>query len=114
MLDWLNQQPGVFAFKVNTTGVYDPIQGTFRTIKNRHVHRGTSDIVGIAFGRFFCIEVKTDTGLKRLLQRPSPHEIRQVEFIQRVIKYNGFAIVACTLEQVMTFVHDMRTLASIQ
>lgn len=42
-LSWLHAR-NIFAFRVNNTGVYDPIQKTFRTF---HGLRGVADILGI-------------------------------------------------------------------
>lgn len=63
---WLNLQPGVFAFKVNTGGVYDVAKGLFRKNKNRHIRLGTADVIcsisvaGVPV--FAAFEIKTQTG----------------------------------------------------
>ena len=58
ILDYLSMLPHTFAFKVNTTGISDPIRKVYRTNANKHCHNGTSDILGTCKGKFFAIEVK--------------------------------------------------------
>lgn len=58
ILNFLNSVPNVFAFKVNTVGTFDPRKRVFRTNKNPHLHNGTSDIIGCAWGKCFAMEVK--------------------------------------------------------
>ena len=82
ILDWLNTIKGCFAFKVNTTGIYDPKKRILRKITNPHIHKGTSDILGLYRGRFFAIEVKHGYG------KPSK---QQKLFITRVVSNGGVA-----------------------
>lgn len=49
-LSWLHAR-NIFAFRVNNTGVYDPIQKTFRTF---HGLRGVADILGIVPQDVLC------------------------------------------------------------
>jgi penicillin-binding protein-related factor A (putative recombinase) len=79
ILDWLNSLDKCFAFKINTTGVYDPKKKVFRKNNGKHLHNGTSDIIGEIDGRFFAIEVKYG------YNKPSEN---QIKFIER-IKDNG-------------------------
>ena len=58
ILDYLATIKGVFAFKINTTGIYDPKRKVFRKNSNPHCHNGTADILGTCNGVFFAIEVK--------------------------------------------------------
>jgi hypothetical protein len=113
ILDWLNLQPGIFAFKVNTTGVYDTARKCFRTIKNPHIHKGTSDIIGCKNGRFFAIEVKTPKAHKKIIKSvpgsfiPSSHEVNQAQFLCRIMKKGGFAMFASSLDKVISFIKSM-------
>lgn len=96
ILTWLNHQPGVFAFKINTVGIWDPTKKLFRRNKNPHVHKGTSDIMGLKNGQFFAIEVKTSTTIKK----PSPE---QISFLGTITKQGGKGIFACCLNDVIAF-----------
>lgn len=114
ILDWLNLQPGIFAFKVNTTGIWDTKRKVFRTIKNKHIHRGTSDIIGTKYGKFFAIEVKTLKQYKELSglnyskgDKVNPRYDEQVYFLHRVCLMGGEGIFACNLDQVIAFVESM-------
>jgi len=89
LLEWLNYQRGCFAWKNNSMGVYDPIKKTFRTNKNKYVHNGVSDILGIYKGRLLAVEVKTSKGVVSRAQQI---------FIDRVIKEGGIAGVARSLQ----------------
>lgn len=79
ILDWLNSIEECFAFKVNTTGIFDPKKRVFRKNKNPHIHNGTADILGELRGKFFAIEVKAGYG--------KPSENQKI-FLSR-IKENG-------------------------
>src|ERR1700679_1178875 len=62
LLRWVNRQPGIFAFKVNTVGIYDPVKKLYRKNWNPYIIKGTHDIIGICYGKFFSIEVKSSSG----------------------------------------------------
>lgn len=104
ILNWLNYQPQIFAFKINTTGTFDPTRKVFRTIKNRHIHKGTADILGVKNGKFFAIEVKTPASYKRSFKNPAQRDLDQTRFIERVKVAQGYGIKVCTLEQVIEFI----------
>jgi len=104
ILTWLNYQPGIMAFKVNTVGIYDPRRGIFRRILNPFIHKGTSDIIGLCNGTFFCIEVKTKTRLREVTDE-------QVRFIEQVKGRGGFGMVATSLAQVERFIHSIRQIS---
>lgn len=71
---------GVFAFRVNTTGVYDPKRGVFRSF---HGLRGVSDILGVLpGGRFLAVECKV--GRNKLSDE-------QQFFIDRILGMGGVA-----------------------
>jgi penicillin-binding protein-related factor A (putative recombinase) len=94
ILQWLNAQADIFAFKINTVGIFDTVRKVYRKNLNPHVHVGTSDIVGCCRGFFFAFEVKTPSAFKRKIPDA------QARFIDRVRLYDGMAHVVCSLEQV--------------
>lgn len=59
-LDWLLKEARFFAWRSNTTGVFDRELGFFRTGPKR----GISDIIAVAppMGRIIGVEVKSATG----------------------------------------------------
>jgi hypothetical protein len=65
ILDFLKYKPGVFAFKVNTMGVFDKARGVYRSV-SKNVIRGTPDIIAClsvkGVGVFIGLEVKSDKG----------------------------------------------------
>lgn len=85
ILKYLNILPGTFAWKNNTTGVYDEKRGCYRRQQNKWAINGVSDILGIRHGRLLAIEVKTPSG--KVTQE-------QQQFIDRVNKEGGIAGVA--------------------
>lgn len=101
ILKWLNFQKGVFAFKINTTGIYDPTRNVFRTITNPFIHKGCSDILGIARHQMIAIEVKTPEALEKLQRKPTPHYLRQLAFLQEIRKQGGVTLVASSLGTVI-------------
>lgn len=101
ILEWLNYQPGVMAFKINTTGIYDPKRQVFRRILNPFIHLGTSDILGLCNGTFFCIEVKTPKRLRQVTDE-------QWRFLEQVKSRGGYGIVASSLNEVEAFIYSVR------
>lgn len=101
ILTWLNYQPGIMAFKINTVGIYDAKRMIFRKILNPFIHKGTSDIIGLCNGTFFCIEVKTKKGLRDVTEE-------QLRFIHSVESRGGYGTVATCLEQVEQFIYVIR------
>ena len=59
ILGWLSMKHDVFAWKANTTGIFDPKRNVFRSLKGFAL-KGISDILGIKFpnGRMIAFEVK--------------------------------------------------------
>jgi hypothetical protein len=105
ILTWLNLQQGIFAFKVNTVGVFDPIKKIYRTNKNPFLINGTSDILACIYGSFVAIEVKTPSGLKSFLNPKKEREINQVAFLKKVKeKGKGYALAVSSLDMVIEFV----------
>ena len=107
------QNKGIFSFKIQTTGVFDPTKGAFRKRPKHHI-KGVSDILGclsegekgIFPGRFLAIEVKKPyvskkTGLisyrtqEQLEKMASPE---QVEFINKIKSLGGIAFYADSVE----------------
>lgn len=83
---------GVFAFKVESTGLFDPTLGRFRRKNSVHRMVGVSDILGILpGGRFFAIEVKSKVG------RLSEH---QKKFLASVNEVGGIGFVARSIDDV--------------
>lgn len=95
ILEYLNTLPGVFAFKVQTTGIFDPTRKVFRTIKNKHLHRGTSDILGLKDGKFFAIEVK-------LPKKKCTDE--QLGFMNRIVVNKGCARTIFSFEEAVLWI----------
>lgn len=90
ILDFLNKK-GIFCFRVNTTGIYDPTTQTYRR-PGKFSLKGTSDILGILpDGRFLAIEVKTKSGKVSL---------EQSAFIDKINIKNGKAFVARSVQDV--------------
>jgi len=104
ILDYMNIQKGCFAFKVNTAGVFDPSRKVFRTNKNRHLHNGTSDIIGVYQGRMFAIEVKRP---KTADKQKTYASKQQKEFIQRVKACGGCGYVARSIEDARNIILDL-------
>lgn len=81
---------GIFCWKQNSTGVYDPTKKVFRKNRNPFVINGVSDILGLIGGRFLAIEVKSATGKLTEDQRA---------FIRKVLDEGGIAFVSRSVEQ---------------
>jgi hypothetical protein len=89
-LDFLRLR-GVFAWRCNTVGVWDPVKQVFRS---RAGARGVSDILGVLpGGRFLAVECK------RPGRKPSAE---QAAFLANVVGAGGVALV----------VDDVRELAA--
>lgn len=91
ILTYLNFLPQCFAWKNNSTGVFDPSRGTFRRNRNKFAINGVADILGIYHGRLLAIEVKRDKSSK-----PSKE---QRQFLKRVQTLGGIAAVCCSVEE---------------
>jgi penicillin-binding protein-related factor A (putative recombinase) len=83
-------QIGIFAWKVDRAGTYDPVRKTFRANHNPYKIKGVSDIHGIIAGRFIAIEVKSKTGKLTPEQRV---------FLAKVGNEGGISFVARSLDQ---------------
>lgn len=81
---------GIFCWRNNTTGVFDPTKKTFRTFSGL---RGVADILGVLDdGRFLAIEVKRPKG------KLSPE---QDEFLENVAKRGGVATCVHSLDELI-------------
>lgn len=82
---------GVFCWKNQTTGVFDPTKKVFRKSSNPHHIKGVADILGCIEGRMIAIEVKAEKG------KVSPE---QRVFLTRINQEGGVAFVARSIDQV--------------
>lgn len=92
ILIYLNYLSGCFAWKNNSTGVFDPVRGVYRKSKNKFAINGVSDILGIYNGRLLALEVKRSES-----DKPTKE---QQDFIDRVIKLGGIAGVVRSIDDV--------------
>lgn len=94
ILDYLNLI-GIFAFKVNTTGTWDPKNQRFRKLDGKYTHKGVSNIIGIfpLNGRFLAIQVKTPTSVKKVSEE-------QRAFLDAIEEAGGIAFVATSVAEV--------------
>lgn len=96
ILSWLLYQ-GIFAWRNNTVGVFDPIKKTFR--KPASATKGIADIIGIMpDGRFLAIEVKRP---KTELQTAGKPSIEQEHFIKTINDAGGLAFFAYSVDDVI-------------
>ena len=96
ILQWLNYQEGVFAFRVNVQGV--PLhnkQGQFRPSP----HRGVADVIACVGGSFLAIEVKSKKG------KLSEHQKR---FMEDVTQGGGHFITARSLDEVIEVIAHLK------
>jgi len=90
ILDHLNRS-GVFAFRVNSAGIYDSRSGVYRR-PSKYFMKGCSDVLGcLPDGRMLAIECKAIKG--RL-------SMEQSAFISKIQAQGGLAMVARSVEDV--------------
>ena len=82
---------GVFCWKNQSIGVFDPTRRVYRKSNSVHHIKGVSDILGIIEGKFLAIEVKSAKGVISPEQRA---------FIARMNSEGGIAFVARNVDQV--------------
>ena len=104
ILTYLNIQPGCFAFKCNTTGIWDTERKIFRRIKSQHIHKGTSDIIGVFRGRMFAIEVKKPGGPTSTKTYATKE---QKIFLENIKANGGLGVVARSID-VSRLLGDMK------
>jgi len=108
ILNWLNMDPLIFCWKVNTVGMYDPTQNIYRSLRGFSI-KGISDICfimspGATFG---AIEVKTpEYAKKQKAQYGFPCTPEQKYFIDRVIAFGGPAGVATSIGDTQKILED--------
>lgn len=97
----------IFAWKNQSTGIYDPTRGAFRRKPANHIN-GVSDILGIVDGKFLAIEVKKPYLSKKTLQFKyrTQEELEklasedQVKFINNIKSLGGIAFYADSIDVV--------------
>jgi len=86
ILTYLNCQPNTFAWRNNTTGIYDARKKCYRARNGKHNIKGVADILGITNeGRFIAIEVKRPGG------RASREQLYYLSHIKRLGGIAGIA-----------------------
>ena len=95
ILDFLSYQKNIFAFKVNTMGVFDRKINGYRRL-SKHVIPGTPDIIACVnvngLGVFCAFEVKSKTGKQSIFQKA---------FEQNILKRGcGFYFIVRSVEEV--------------
>lgn len=88
---------GIFCWKNQSVGIFDPKKKVFRRSNNINHLRGVSDILGIVNGRFLAVEVKSEKG--RLT-------IEQKAFLQNIRAQGGIAFEARSLSDVARHLKD--------
>jgi hypothetical protein len=104
ILEYLATQEDVFMWRSQSTGVFNPVSGTWRKLQGIGRIQGVSDILGVlgsmgikegalvGCGRFLAIEVKSRYG------KPTP---AQEQFLLQVNNRGGLAFIARSLEEVI-------------
>jgi len=120
ILQWMHLFPNkIFAWKNNTTGVFDPNKHVFRTLTGFSI-TGVSDILGIIKpGHMVAIEVKTPQSIKQWLKfneqgfQPTSSQVKawkrareQKAFLDRVESMGGVAGVAASLDDAQILLDD--------
>lgn len=98
----------IFAFKNQSTGIFDPRKMTYRKSRNPHHINGTSDILGIIDGKFLAIEVKKPYISKKTMQFKyrTQDELEklasedQVKFVNKIKSLGGIAFYADSIDVV--------------
>jgi len=103
ILEYLSHVPGLFAFKINTMGVFDPKKQIHRTL-SRYVAKGTADILCCYRGQFLAIEVKRPKSEFGPKTYPSKD---QKSFLEKIDAAGGFAMVARSVDEVIAAVKIM-------
>jgi len=85
------KRKGVFVFKVESVGVYNPQRKRFMLKLSEHRMTGVADILGIFEGKPLAIEVKSEKGRLRPAQKV---------FLDRWREEGGISFVARSIEDV--------------
>lgn len=100
ILHWLAMNK-YFAWKNQSTGIFDPVRKCYRRSRNPFHIRGVADILGLMpDGRLLAIEVKSKRGVVSLEQK---------EFVKRVAEAGGIALIARSLDDVINALREHRT-----
>lgn len=91
ILNYLNRLEGCFAWKVNTTGIFDGV--VYRKAASPFIFDGVSDIIGVFRGTIIAFEVKTDIG-----KTSKPQEV----FISKIQQCGGVSSVVRSVLDVQT------------
>lgn len=130
ILTYLAMANGCVFFKHNNTGIFDPKTKRFRTVQNKFIPKGASDIYGSFYGRAVYIEVKTPEEhayivkhydeIKRYVKPAllpgekkktdkKEHIKNQINFLELARKNHCIAFFACNLEQVKDALSKVET-----
>lgn len=99
ILTYLNAMPGMFAWKNNTVGIYDPIKKVYRKSNSKFIHNGVPDILAVCNGLLLAIEVKTSKGVVSKDQK---------RFIEHLNEQGALTLVARSLSDVRTWFKEKR------
>lgn len=98
MIEWLSLQRDVFVWRQNAGMSIRKTKGKSHVFRAASID-GISDIIGMIGGHFLAVEVK------RPGKKPT---LNQEEFIGRVKKYGGFALVSTSLGELRMQIEDIR------
>ena len=101
ILEWLNFQSGVFAFRVNVQGVPLHNKEGYRPSPLR----GVSDIIACVNGHFVAIEVKTKKG------KLSRH---QLDFADKIINSKGYFLKATSIDDVEKLLNHLKKIDYVE
>ena len=92
ILTYLSYRRDIFAWRNNTTGIFDARKGRYRS-SGKFSLKGVADILGITDdGRFLALEVKSATG------RPSKD---QSNYLSHIETFGGIAGIVRSVEDVI-------------
>ncbi len=101
ILEYLALRRDCFAFKVNTTGIFDQRRGHFRTL-SKNIVPGTADILCCLdvsrVGVFIALEVKTDKGKQSLVQK---------EFQVKIQGKNGYYFIVRSVHDTILAIQEV-------
>lgn len=110
ILQWANYQQHVWARKVHTIGVYDPVNKNFRKLSG-YAEKGVSDLAirihkpTWKWGKAGVIEVKTYKAAMQFMGKFGfPCNPDQKAYIDKEIRYGCFGGVVWTLQMAMELI----------
>lgn len=92
IFSFLKNELGVFVFKHDSVGIFDPVRKVYRKSNNPNRLEGVADILGIILNRPLAIEVKRKKGVVSPEQRV---------FLRRFQEHGGIAFVARSVKDVV-------------